>query len=476
MSVRGGEFTGQAADFGFDALLYARPWRDATGAVTDLEITDLNEHARTILRCPCAELIGSLLSQSFPEIHARGLLERYIHTALTGEETALSLRVTAPQNGMGWVRVRCTATTNGVVIAINDISSLVIEKLAQHEGEHRFRAAFLNAATGIALVALDGRWLEVNDAVVNMLGYSREALTKMTFQQVTHPDDLEHDHEVTTRLLRGLVEQVVLEKRYLHREGHVVWAELHVALLREADGAPSTFIAHILDITARKRIELEFRESQERLSLALEAADSGWWEYDVAHDVHRWSDNFARLVGYEPETYPGTIEAFLERVHPDDRATIATMNVEFDRWIEDFEYRIQLPNGSTRWMNSRSKVIRDSDSGAVQRIIGIDSDVTRRMLSEEESRTMKLRLELALECAQMGWWERDLTVEQHRWSDSFARLVGYEPDTYPGTVEGFLERVHPEDHDLIATMNADVTQWQETSSSAFSYRAVKRVG
>src|SRR5262245_34402312 len=119
----------------------------------------------------------------------------------------------------------------------------------------RFRATFENAAVGIARVAPDGCWLEVNQRLCDIVGYTREELMAKTFGDITHPDDLESDWNQARRLLAGEIENYSMEKRYYRKDGSIVWANLTVSLARKADGSPDYFVSVIEDISARKRLE-----------------------------------------------------------------------------------------------------------------------------------------------------------------------------------------------------------------------------
>src|SRR5262245_14552471 len=119
----------------------------------------------------------------------------------------------------------------------------------------RFRATFENAAVGIARVARDGCWLEVNQRLCDIVGYSREELMTKTFGDITHPDDLESDWNQARRLLAGEIENYSMEKRYYRKDGSIVWVNLTVSLARKADGSLDYFVSVIEDISARKRLE-----------------------------------------------------------------------------------------------------------------------------------------------------------------------------------------------------------------------------
>ena len=123
------------------------------------------------------------------------------------------------------------------------------------EADERFRAAFEHAAIGMALVGLDGRWLKVNRALCDILDYAEGELLGTSFQALTHPDDLAADVALVRRLLAGELRDYQMVKRYLHRDGHAVWAHLNVSLVRDAAGRPLYFVSQVQDVTDRKRAE-----------------------------------------------------------------------------------------------------------------------------------------------------------------------------------------------------------------------------
>ncbi len=131
---------------------------------------------------------------------------------------------------------------------------------AEHEAkesEERFRATFSQAAVGIAQVAPDGRWLRVNQRLCDIVGYSEAELLGKTFQDITYGDDLESDLEYVRQMLAGEIRTFTMEKRYIRKDGALVWINLTVSLVRAADGSPKYFISVIEDISRRKATEAQ---------------------------------------------------------------------------------------------------------------------------------------------------------------------------------------------------------------------------
>lgn len=132
---------------------------------------------------------------------------------------------------------------------------------ALQETEAQLRLTVERSPIGIALVSPDGRWLRVNEALCHFVGYSRERLLSIDFQSITHPDDLQPDLQLVQKLLDGELNSYQLEKRYIHRQGHVIWSLLTVSLVRDETGEPAFFISQLQDITERRKLEQELREA-----------------------------------------------------------------------------------------------------------------------------------------------------------------------------------------------------------------------
>ncbi len=145
-----------------------------------------------------------------------------------------------------------TARTIGTHTDIDRQKTL---ELALSESDQRFRGAFETAAVGMALVGLQGEWLEVNQALLDMLQYEEDELLALTFQDITHPDDLELDLEHLAALTAGKIASYQMEKRYFCKDGSIIWAVLSVSMVRDAQGQPLHYVSQIDNITERKELQ-----------------------------------------------------------------------------------------------------------------------------------------------------------------------------------------------------------------------------
>lgn len=188
--------------------------------------------------------------------------------------------------------LRQANNTNGAQGSVSMQSMYALKSAGILQGsDEQFRTAFEYASIGMALVGVDGAWLRVNKALTRIIGYSEDELLSKTFQDITHPDDLEADLGHVEQLLRGDITSYDMEKRYFHRDGHIVWVLLSASLVRHAYGHPLYFISQIQDITERKRLEAKLN----RLATYDELTDL----YNRRAMLQRLQEEMARSHRYD---------------------------------------------------------------------------------------------------------------------------------------------------------------------------------
>lgn len=195
------------------------------------------------------------------------------------------------------------------------------------------RVTFDLAPLGIAHVALDGKWLRVNDRLCEIVGYEREELQKLTFQDITHSDDLETDLEFVQQILAGVRETYALEKRYIRKDGSQVWIRLTVSLAREEDGRPRHFISMIEDIATRKLAEAEHDRLETQLRQAQKIESVGKLAGGIAHD---YNNMLSVIMGYTEMALDGLDQDDAIREHLTEVLGAAQRSVEITRQLLAF--------------------------------------------------------------------------------------------------------------------------------------------
>src|SRR5918995_23861 len=266
---------------------------------------------------------------------------------------------------------------------IRDVTERKRAESALRESEQRFRGSFERAATGMALVGTDGRFLRVNRSLCEILGYPERELLGKTFQELTHPDDLEFDLEHLRRLLAGEVRTYQTEKRYLHQDGHVVWALLSVSVVHDEEDEPLYFVSQIQDVSERKKVEKVIIESEERFRSLVQNSSDIITILDTDGTVLYVSPAVERVTGYRPEEQVGT-NAF-GSVHPDDREQALNTFAEVLKrpgLHPSLEFRVPHKDGSWRYLEHVVNNLLDDP--AVRGVVVNSWDVTERKALVEQ--------------------------------------------------------------------------------------------
>jgi two-component system, sensor histidine kinase and response regulator len=262
-------------------------------------------------------------------------------------------------------------------VAANQVASLLDRRRTEdalRESEERFRGTFENAGVGIADCDVRGHFLRVNQKLCEILGYSREELLQKTWQNITHPDDLAASLEQFLPLLRGEVSGYSLEKRYVRKNGAVVWIDLAVSLRRDAAGAPAYVIAILQDISERKRLEQELSQAHARLELAVRGSNISIVELNIPDGVLQngrwdWVSAGDQMGGYDRSELATDFATTIARLHPDDRErVIGALRAHLSGQTSEFqaEGRIRHKDGSYLWRLARGVAIRDAEGRAIR--------------------------------------------------------------------------------------------------------------
>lgn len=251
------------------------------------------------------------------------------------------------------------------------------------ESEERFRLALDEAPIGMALVALDGRFIRVNRALCEIVGYSKDELERLTFKEITHPEDLAVDVSLAEQLARGEIARYQLEKRYIRKDGTSVTAMLSGSILRSGDGTPLHYIAQIEDITERKRGEAALEASERDLRSLAESMPQIVWattaEGQNVYFNHQWVD----YTGLTLEESYG--EGWITPFHPDDRqrAWDAWQRATRHRDAYSLECRLRRADGAYQWWLIRGVPLL-GPNGEILKWFGTCTDIEHIKIAEQK--------------------------------------------------------------------------------------------
>ncbi len=284
------------------------------------------------------------------------------------------------------------------------------------ESEARFQATFEQAATGISIISLEGHWLRVNRKLCAILGYSQDELMALTFQDVTYPDDLEADLHNVKRILTGEIAAYAMEKRYIRKDGRVIWINLHISLVRKPDNTPDYFIAVVEDIQSRKEIAANFKE-------ARRIANLGHWTWNGA-DKQTWSEELYLMYGRDTALPPANYQEIASYYTGESWNRLAAAVQKC--WREGVAFQcdaeVVRPDGVHRWTISRGEAVCDAD-GRVIGMHGTVQDITARKLAEMALQESREQLKLLIEHAPaaLAMFDREMRylAYSERWRNDY---------------------------------------------------------
>ncbi len=258
-----------------------------------------------------------------------------------------------------------------------DTTARKLAEMKLAEREKTFRTIFEQTSIGMVSALPDGRMTDANRRITQMLGYTKEELCKLTVDEITHPGDLPAEKHITAKVLAGEMNYFNFEKRFIKKNGDIIWGDLYSSVIRNKKGEILFVIGAVADITEWKKTERIVRDTKEKLELALKIAGMGIWDWDVNTHKVDWYGEHAALFGIPLEKFGGTIEDVQNHVHPDDRRqTMDKFNFVLQTGTPfDNTYRVVWPDGSIHWLHSYGDLVRN-DSGLPLKITGTTRDIT----------------------------------------------------------------------------------------------------
>ncbi len=257
------------------------------------------------------------------------------------------------------------------------------------ESAAKFRAMFDVSSVGkMEVEPRTARILRANAAMCKFVGYGEAELLARTVLDITHPDDRNRSRELGDRQAAGELVAFDVEKRYIHKDGHVVWARTTVNVIPDGSGRPWRQTSVIQDITARKQAEQDLQASKDRLQLAFDAAQLGSWQYDPLHRVLSGDTRCQKIFDFAEHEAP--IEEVMKRVHPDDAemvgAAIEASLDPVDPKRSATEFRLRRADGAVRWVETLGLAYFEG-AGRERRAVslgGTIQDITERKEREEK--------------------------------------------------------------------------------------------
>lgn len=414
-------------------------------------LTFVNDALCNYLGCTAAELLGKSF---FPYVHEadRQQLIRDLD-AITVDKPIIESenRIMLPDGGIRWHQWTNTAifAADGAIVEYQsvgrDVTEQVLAKEALEKSERLFREFFNLPLVGCAISYPNKGWGMVNDKFCEILGYSREDLLALSWTDITHPEDLATNLSLFQQVIAGTIDRYRLKKRFIRKDGSVIWAEIAVQGVRKTDGSVDYFATIIQDITAQKQQDEKIRQGERRAMAILNSVTDPMMLIDMSGTIVMLNDAMAGRLGRSIDQALGTVA---NDYLPDDlrqtRLAYLTRTMESHQPVR-FEDR----HGDTYFDNHLFPVV--DGNGSITGVVILSRDVTEEKQVESALKESAECFNQALTGPNHILYRLDMKRGCYDYlSPAFEKISGYPIDFFQGNVVGKLrELTHPDDRQVI---------------------------
>ena len=347
-----------------------------------------------------------------------------------------------------------------IITQVEDITARRELEAESFRNASQFKSAFDYSPNGMSLVSLDGKWINVNHNLSKMIGYTKEEFMEMSFIDVTYPEDLDKDLRLLTKLLAGEIDTYTMEKRYIHKNGHLLWGLLTVSLLKDEQGEPVYFISQINDITAAKEAQENINKSFRELQNLMEATTQvSIIEGDLNGVIKKFNKGAENFFGYKAEDMIDKEKVFI--LH--DEAEVKRREIElskkygkeirgFDVFTtgakikdyESLEWTYIRKNGERFPVQLVVTAIKNAQD-EITGYVGVATDISQLKAIQEELKQSEQRWQFALEGSGDGIWDWFIDSNTQFLSKRAKEMLGFDESDDLTDVTEWDKRIHPSD-------------------------------
>ncbi len=387
------------------------------------------------------DIIGRSHYEVFPEIGEdwKQIHRECLQGAINRTDGAIFRRADGLEQWLEW-EVRpwyiSEGRIGGLLMYTADISERKNTERQLKLSEQKFRRAFEYSATGMAIVSLQGKWIEANNTICNIVGYTQEELRNMTFQDITYPEDLKNDMALVNELIEGKKDHYVLEKRYIHKNGQIIWVILSVSIVRDDRRRPLYFISQVTDITNQKVTQEKLEDTLARLEILLDAStEVSFISASPDGIITGFNKGAENMLGYSREEMIHKRTPAIIHLEEEVKQRGEELTKMLGRKVEGFDVFVamaQLGHYETReWTYVRKDgthfpvqltVTAVRDKGEITGYLGVATNISEIKEAEREVKSLL-----------------EVTKDQNERLKNFAHIVSHNLRSHAGNLSALLD-------------------------------------
>jgi len=322
----------------------------------------------------------------------------------------------------------------------------------QADWVQRLGQVFEHAAAGMALLSIDGQWLEVNPAFCRLLGYDRDALIGRSFLDLTHPDDVRRSIEHLRRLQDREIRSFAFDKRYRRSNGDTIWVGLEVSVVLDDLGLPDFIIVHAHDISASRRVKEQLADREARLSSVIRSMGEGVLVIEADGAISLANERARQILALgEDRMHDFTLRdlaarcgGFGESDGAPERFP-AAHSLATGEPMREVSMKLRNPGQPQRWIEISTEPVRGQSGAGLRAVVATFSDITDRVHTQHALKDSEERLSLALEGAKLGMWDWDLERSSLKFNRIAERILGFGQGDVAPRLDSVWSLVHPDE-------------------------------
>ncbi len=407
-----------------------------------------NGAAEEIFGVESGQLVGKNLHQ-FVSDEQFNLVQRESSARAQGDKSVYELEIIQPGGEKRNIIVTAVPKRdieNGFVGTYGVFRDITERKVAEEhlkKSKEKYQGYFEIGSIGICVTSPEKGWVEVNDRLCQMLGYTKEELMALTWVELTHPDDIDSDLELFNQVVSGKRDAYELDKRFVRKDGTTVHTTLSVTCQRNPDGSVHQFLASLLDITERKRTEEALRESEKKYRSFYNNTPVMLHSINSQGVLNSVSEYWLTTLGYERDEVIGKKSSeFLTEASR--RYANETVLPEFMKrgFCNNIEYQFVKKNGQI--IDTLLTAVSEYDEkGNIVRSIAVTIDITLRKQMEKSLKESEKFLKETQTIAELGTYSMDITTGVWRSSQILDSIFGIDAE-YDKSINGWSSIIHPE--------------------------------
>lgn len=358
-----------------------------------------------------------------------------------------------------------------VLSAGTDITEQKMAEKALSESEEKFRYVFESGCIGNSLTLPSGE-IEVNQAFCKMLGFSAEELKGMKWPDITHPDDVKHCNEQISKLIKGQRDYVSFNKRYIKKDGTILWADVHTSIRKDKKKNPLYFMTSVIDITSQKIAEQKLKRSEEKYQLLFSEMKDSFALHEIICDKNGKPIDY-RFLDVNPafEQMTG-----LKKQDIINKTVLEVMPKTEKYWIENYG-QVALTGKPMRFENYANSLDRYYEVNAYRpapnQFACTFKDITEEKLAKERLIKSEKRLLEAQTLAQVGNWELDLKTNMIWGSEEASRIYGISKESSLIPLQRVQKLILPEYREAVKNAHLGLVSGKKKYDVQFKIRSEK---